>query len=60
MIRAFFNADGKGLAMSTLNGIEGYSALMELLRTASGAATPPLDRPTAATPFVPTSSNLAS
>ena len=38
MVRAFFNADGKGIALSTLNGGEGYSALVELLKASSSAA----------------------
>ena len=41
MVRAFFHADGKGMATHTLNGADGYGALMELLKGRSVVASTP-------------------
>jgi hypothetical protein len=56
MLRAFFHADGKGLPLSTVNGCEGYGALVEYLR-APASITPPAD-PRAAAPLAPVGTHV--
>jgi len=37
MTRAFFHADSKGIALSILNGCDGYSSLVDRLKNVATA-----------------------